>query len=68
MNRLIAFSAMAVLAGCFTVKETEFPQTAVTALSKDRNVSVKIQGFAASVTDYMSVYSYDTVWVSGRPR
>ena len=30
MNKLIAFSAMMVLAGCFTVKETEFPQTAVT--------------------------------------
>ena len=58
---------MAVLAGCFTVKETDFPQTAVTALPKDKNVSVKIQGFAATVTDYMSVYSYDTVWVRGRP-
>ena len=67
MKKIIAFSAMAVLAGCFTVKETDFPQTAVTALPKDKNVSVKIQGFAATVTDYMSVYSYDTVWVRGRP-
>jgi hypothetical protein len=67
MKKIVAFSAMAVLAGCFTVKETEFPQTAVTALPKDKNVSVKIQGFAATVTDYMSVYSYDTVWVRGRP-
>ena len=67
MKKIAAFSAMAILAGCFTVKETEYPQTAVTALPKDKSVSVKIQGFAATVTDYMSVYSYDTVWVRGRP-
>ena len=58
MKKIVAFSAMAFLAGCFTVKETEFPQTVVTALPKDRNVSVKIQGFAATVTDYMSVPDY----------
>ena len=68
MKKIAMFSAMAVLAGCFTVKETDFPQTMVSALPKDKNVSVKIQGFSATVTDYMSVHSYDTVWVSGRPR
>ena len=68
MKKIAMFSAMAVLAGCFTAKETDFPQTMVSALPKGKNVSVKIQGFSATVTDYMSVHSYDTVWVSGRPR
>ena len=68
MKKTIASLAAVILSGCFTIKETEFPKTAVSALPKDKNVSVKIQGFAATVTDYMSVYSYDTVWVRGRPR
>lgn len=66
--KIIAISAAALLAGCFTVKETEFPASSMTALPKGREVSIKLQGFAASVTDYMSVHSYDTVWVHGRPR
>ena len=66
MKRILTFSAMAILAGCFTVKETEFPQTSMTSLPEGKEVSVKLQGFQASVTDFMAVYGYDTVWVSGR--
>lgn len=68
MKRIMAFSAMAILAGCFTVKETEFPQTSVASLPEGKEISVNLQGFESTVTDYMAVYGYDTVWVSGHPR
>lgn len=68
MKKIIAVSMFVVLAGCFTVKETDFPQTSVTSLPQGKDVSVKLQGFEATVTDYATVYGYDTVWVSGRPR
>lgn len=67
MGKILSLSAVVLLAGCFTVKETGFPQTSVTALPEGKEVSVKLQGFQATVTDYMAVYGYDTVWVSGRP-
>ena len=56
MKRILTFFARAILAGCFTVKETEFPQTSMTSLPEGKEVSVKLQGFQASVTDYMAVY------------
>lgn len=68
MKKIIALSALAVLAGCFTLKESEFPETAMTSSPQGREVSVKLQGFEATVTDYAAVYAYDTVWVPGRPR
>lgn len=66
--KAVLFSAMAAFAGCFTLQESEFPQTSVGALPEGKEVSVKLQGFEAVVTDYMTVYGHDTVWVSGRPR
>ena len=68
MRKLVAAVAMAMLAGCFTVKETTFPQTTVASLPKGKDVTVKLQGFSATVMDYMAVYGYDTVWVGGHPR
>ena len=67
MKKLIATAALSTLMGCFTVKETEFPQTSMTALPAGKDISVKIQGFAATVIDYAAVHAYDTVWVGGRP-
>ena len=68
MKRITAAVAMAAIAGCFTVKETGFPQSSITALPEGRDVSVKLQGFAATILDYMTVYGHETVWVNGRPR
>lgn len=68
MKKALSVSLLVALAGCFTVKETEFPQTSLTSLPEGKEISVKLQGFAATVTDYAAVYAYDTVWISGRPR
>ena len=68
MKRTVSAVAAALLAGCFTIKETAYPQSSVASLPEDKSVTVKMQGFAATVMDYMAVYGYDTVWVGGRPR
>lgn len=65
----VAFAlAATLLAGCFTLKETPYPQTTMTALEKGKELSVLLKGFRAFVTEYVSVYGYDTVWIDGYPR
>ena len=68
MSKYVLIVALAVTAGCFTVKETEYPQISVQSLPEGADVSVSLQGFSAAVTEYMTVYGHETVWVSGRPR
>ena len=68
MKKIIVVSLMTAFAGCFTVKETEFPKTTSTALPRGREVSVELKGFEATFVDYAAIYGHDTVWVSGRPR
>lgn len=55
-----AFAAM-LLAGCFTVGETEYPQLVQTSLPKGRDLPVQLAGFEASITSYIPVYGYETV-------
>ena len=69
MNRCVFLSALCAafaLAGCFTVRETEYPQTAMTALGESvTNKTVVVRGFEATLTEVNTVYGYDTVYVPG---
>ena len=60
--------AAALLSGCFTLKETPYPETVMASLPEGKELSVQLKGFKAFVTEYMAVYGYDTIWVDGRPR
>ena len=60
--------ALALAAGCITLKETPFPQTNLASLPEGKEMSIQLRGFRARFTEYVSVYGYDTVWVEGRPR
>ena len=69
MNKMpIACAAACLLTGCFTLKESPYPQTTVTALPEGKEISVSLKGFRAMFTEYMPVYGYDTVWVDGYAR
>lgn len=59
-----AFAALLV-AGCFTVSETRYPETALVSLGSDKAVAVQLAGFEASVTSYVPVYGYETVFSPG---
>ena len=68
MKKLM-FPIMAILAaGCFTLKETPYPEMAMAALPEGREISIQLRGFKAMFTEYVPVYSYNTVWVDSYPR
>ena len=68
MKKIVPSLLATLLAGCFTLQETPYPETAMSALPEGKELSVQLKGFKAVVTEYMPVYGYDTIWVEGRPR
>lgn len=68
MKKTIIPILATLAAGCFTLKETPYPETAVTALPEGKELSVQLKGFRAFVTEYVPIYSYDTIWVDSYPR
>lgn len=57
--------AAAALAGCMTVHHSEFPAVQMTRLPEGRELRVALAGFEASVTSYLPVSTYTTVWNDG---
>ena len=68
MKRPISILMATLCAGCFTLKETPYPETVVASLPEGKELSVQLKGFKAMVTEYIPIYGYDTIWVEGRPR
>ena len=68
MKKIVPTLLATLLAGCFTLQETPYPETAMSALPEGKELSVQLRGFKAVVTEYLPVYGYDTIWVEGRPR
>ncbi|MBO5751634.1 MAG: hypothetical protein J6R80_04445, partial [Kiritimatiellae bacterium] len=54
-----------VASGCWTFNETPYPETAVTAASESTNITVRVSGFLAALTEYSAVHSYRTIYVPG---
>ncbi len=67
MKKLIAALALAATAaGCFTFNEADFPVAHPSALpASATNETVAVNGFEATLTEYVSVYGYSTVYVPG---
>jgi len=58
--------ATLLLAGCFTVSETKFPIVTFRAdPAVATNVAVSVQGFATTLTQYMVVDGYQTIFYDG---
>lgn len=70
MRITAAVSLSLLFAGCFTVSETQFPEIAHTSVDPDKSLGVQLSGFEATVTTYIPVYGYETVYASrpGRRR
>ena len=60
---LVPIAAALALAGCFTVSETQYPETALSAFTGERSVAVT--GFEATIVQYVTVYGEDVVYVPG---
>lgn len=61
MRKLTLVLAPLLLAGCFTISETEYPAVQSSLVEKD--VKLQLQGFTAKVLTYTTSYSYTTSMV-----
>ena len=58
--------SLALAAGCWTFGTSEYPQVALApAAGMASNVVLRVEGFAATFTEYDAVYGYSTVYVPG---
>ena len=63
MKKIAWLLSCTALAGCFTLKQTEMPAVQVSRAPEGRDVKVAVAGYAATVTDYVSVYGSQTMYV-----
>ena len=63
MKKLFMLAPALLLAGCFTISQTEMPAVQMTRAPENRDVKVAVSGFAAMLTEYIPVYGYETVYV-----
>ena len=61
MMAISVVAAVAALAGCFTVYQTEYPVVASVEAPKGSSIKVQIAGYEATVTTYVPMYGYETV-------
>lgn len=63
MTMLLSAACSAVLlAGCFTVHHSEYPEVQMSRLPEGKRMSVQLTGFEAALTTYVPVYGYETVY------
>ena len=58
MKKTILIAPIVLLAGCFTLKQTEMPSVQFSRAPEGRDVAVAVSGFAATITTYTPVYGY----------
>ena len=67
MKKTILIAPIVLLAGCFTLKQTEMPSVQFSRAPAGRDVAVAVSGFAATITTYTPIYGYQTVFVDDGP-
>jgi len=66
MRKLVAFILpVLLLAGCFTLHRTEGTPVSMTRAPDGKDVKLSVSGFAATITEYIPVYGYQTGYVDG---
>jgi len=70
MRKTAVVSAFALLvAGCFTISETPFPSVTFHANSAAAtNIAITVRGFHTTLTDYVMVDGFQTIFYDGGPR
>ena len=58
-------AALALLTGCFTVSESDYPATVMTGAGEGADISVKVDGFEAELVEYVTSYGYETLYTGG---
>ncbi len=65
---LLALATSALVSGCFTIYESDFPKVEFSRASTEQNACVQLSGFEATETTYLPIYGYETVWRPYRGR
>ena len=60
-------ASLVAMCGCFTWHETAPVQVQMSQVAKDREISVALSGFAATLTTYIPVYGYQMYYVDHGP-
>jgi len=56
-----------MLCGCFTLHETEPVRVQLSKAPAGADVKIALSGFAATLTEYVPIYGYQTYYVEGGP-
>ena len=64
---IFACACALALCGCFTWHETAPVQVQLSQVPKGGEIKVALSGFAATITEYIPVYGYQTYYVHGGP-
>ena len=67
IHLVFACACALALSGCFTWHETAPVQVQMSQAPKDREIKLALSGFAATITEYIPVYGYQTYYVDGGP-
>lgn len=62
-SKLMALLPLAMLAGCFTISQSEYPKVELSTVTN--GVKVQVEGFQAAVIDYTPIYSTSTYVTHG---
>ncbi len=61
-NLLSLLAGALVCSGCWTLHKSDYPSLTLTPAPADRDVVVQVSGFEATMTEYVPVHGYETVW------
>ena len=67
IHLVFACACALALSGCFTWHETAPVQVQMSQAPKDRETKLALSGFAATITEYVPVYGYQSYYVDGGP-
>ena len=65
IHLVFACACALALSGCFTWHETAPVQVQMSQAPKDRETKLALSGFAATITEYVPVYGYQSYYVDG---
>lgn len=60
-------AATLAFAGCITLHETEYPATEAARAPDGKEISIRLTGFKATITEYVPVLGYSTAYVAHGP-
>ena len=65
LSILLFFSFSFLLAGCWSFNMSEYPKTQIVSLPEGSDITLAVNGFSASLTEYAAYHEFRTVYVPG---